>query len=129
MTLEELVSYAKRYGFVFPGSEIYGGLANAWDLGPLGALLAENIKKAWFKDLTEGDLPEKIALAFLDGDFYESIKDSLKLVERKMVNGGVIVVHDYNNLALPGVSRAVDEWLKGKDFNIEIYQSLAIIGL
>ena len=92
-------------------------------------LKVPTIKKAWFKDLTEGDLPEKIALAFLDGDFYESIKDSLKLVERKMANGGVIVVHDYNNLALPGVSRAVDEWLKGKDSKIEIYQSLAIIGL
>lgn len=49
MTLEELVSYAKRYGFVFAGSEIYGGLANAWDFGPLGALLTDNIKKAWFK--------------------------------------------------------------------------------
>ena len=53
MTLEELVSYAKRYGFVFPGSEIYGGLANAWDLGPLGALLTENIKKAWFKKFVD----------------------------------------------------------------------------
>ena len=53
MTLEELVSYAKRYGFVFPGSEIYGGLANAWDLGPLGSLLSENIKKAWFKKFVD----------------------------------------------------------------------------
>ncbi|MBP5342680.1 glycine--tRNA ligase [bacterium] len=53
MTLEELVSYAKRYGFVFPGSEIYGGLANAWDYGPLGALLTENIKKAWFKKFVD----------------------------------------------------------------------------
>ena len=53
MTLDELVSYAKRYGFVFPGSEIYGGLANAWDLGPLGTLLADNIKKAWFKKFVD----------------------------------------------------------------------------
>ncbi len=49
MTLEELVSYANRYGFVFPGSEIYGGLANSWDYGPLGTLMCENIRKAWFK--------------------------------------------------------------------------------
>lgn len=49
MKLEEIVSYAKRYGFVFPGSEIYGGLANSWDMGPLGALLCDNIKKAWLK--------------------------------------------------------------------------------
>ena len=87
------------------------------------------IKKAWFKDLTKEDLPEKIALAFLDGDFYESVKDSLKLVELKMVDGGVIVIHDYNNPALPGVSQAIDEWLEGKDFKIEIYQSLIIVNL
>lgn len=49
MNIEDLVSYSKRYGFVFQGSEIYGGLANTWDYGPLGTLLNENIKKAWFK--------------------------------------------------------------------------------
>ena len=72
------------------------------------------IKKAWFSDLSVEDLPGKIALVFLDGDFYESIKISLKLVEDKMVKGGVILVHDYGNLALPGVARAVDEWLDGQ---------------
>lgn len=69
------------------------------------------IKKGWFAELTEEDLPSEIAMAFLDGDFYESIRDSLKLVTPKMVASGVIIVHDYNNLALPGVKRAVDEWV------------------
>ena len=87
------------------------------------------IKKAWFRDLGAEDLPEKIALAFLDGDFYESIRDSLRLVDTRMTKGGVIVVHDYNNLALPGVNRAVNEWLKGKNLKIEKYQSLMIISL
>ncbi len=73
------------------------------------------IKKAWFADLTETDLPEKIAFAFLDGDFYDSVKDSLKLIIPKMVLGGVIIVHDYNNPALPGVRKAVDEWGGTKD--------------
>ena len=68
------------------------------------------IKKAWFSELSAGDLPEKIAFAFLDGDFYESIKCSLELVGPRMVVGGVMVVHDYKNLALPGVKKAVDEW-------------------
>lgn len=67
------------------------------------------IKKAWFKDLTTDDLPSEIAFAFLDGDFYESIRDSLELVVPKMNDKGVIVVHDYTNPALPGVKRAVDE--------------------
>jgi glycyl-tRNA synthetase len=49
ITMEELVNYAKNYGFVFQGSEIYGGLANTWDYGPLGVLLKKNIKDAWWK--------------------------------------------------------------------------------
>lgn len=87
------------------------------------------IKKAWFNELTEVDLPEKIAFAFLDGDLYESIKDSLKLVENKMSDGGVIIVHDYNNLALPGVAKAVDEWLRGKNMKIERNGGLVVIYL
>ena len=49
VTMEQLVSLAKRRGFVFPGSEVYGGLANTWDYGPLGAELKNNIKRAWWK--------------------------------------------------------------------------------
>ena len=78
------------------------------------------IKKAWFKDLKPEDLPEKIAFSFLDGDFYESIKDSLRLVAPKMASGGVLVVHDYSNPALPGVSKAVDEFVAGKKFDFKI---------
>ena len=49
LTMEKLVNYSKQYGFIFQGSEIYGGLANSWDYGPLGRELKENIKKVWFK--------------------------------------------------------------------------------
>ena len=73
------------------------------------------IKKGWFADLRDEDLPDKIAFAFLDGDFYESIRDSLRLVGPRMSKGGVIVVHDYTNPALPGVKKAVDEMLVGDD--------------
>ena len=78
------------------------------------------IKKAWFSDLTFKDMPEEISFSFLDGDFYESIKDSLKLVAPRMNDGGVMVVHDYTNLALPGVKRAVDEWMQGKSHQFEV---------
>ena len=47
--MEELVNYCKQYGYIFQGSEIYGGLANTWDYGPLGARLKNNIKDAWRK--------------------------------------------------------------------------------
>src|SRR5580704_14743550 len=46
--MEKIVSLAKRRGFVFPGSEIYGGLANSWDYGPLGVELKNNIKQLWW---------------------------------------------------------------------------------
>lgn len=49
MTMEKIVNYCKQYGFVFQGSEIYGGLANSWDYGPLGKEIKENIKRAWWK--------------------------------------------------------------------------------
>ena len=76
------------------------------------------IKKAWFRDLTDEDVPEKIAFAFLDGDFYESIRDSLKLVVPRMSEGGVLIVHDYTNPALPGVRKAVDEWGGAKNIKL-----------
>lgn len=48
-SLDPIVSLAKRRGFIFPGSEIYGGLANSWDYGPLGVELKNNIKQLWWK--------------------------------------------------------------------------------
>ena len=72
------------------------------------------IKKAWFADLKPEDLPEKISFAFLDGDFYQSIKDSFKAIEGQVEKEGIIVVHDYNNPELPGVTKAVDEALGGR---------------
>ena len=49
VTLDQIVSLSKRRGFVFPGSEIYGGLANTWDYGPIGVELKRNVKEAWWK--------------------------------------------------------------------------------
>jgi glycyl-tRNA synthetase len=51
--MEKLTSLCKRRGFVFPGSEIYGGLANSWDYGPLGVELKNNIKKLWWKKFVQ----------------------------------------------------------------------------
>ncbi len=67
--------------------------------------------KGWFKDLTDAEVPEKIAFAFLDGDFYESIRDSLKLVLLRMQAGGTIIIDDYAREALPGAAKATHELL------------------
>lgn len=86
------------------------------------------IKKAWFSELIGDDLPEKISFAFLDGDYYESIKTSLKLIEPKLSPDAVIIVHDYGNQALPGAAKAVDEWLAARPhYKKRIERSLAII--
>jgi len=87
------------------------------------------IKKGFFENLDpEKDFPEKISFAFLDGDLYNSIKTSLKLVAPKLAEGGTIIVHDYNNPKLPGSAKAVDEFLKKKpEFKLRIFETLAIL--
>ena len=52
-TMEKIVTLCKGRGYVFPGSEIYGGLANTWDYGPLGVELKNNVKKAWWKKFVQ----------------------------------------------------------------------------
>lgn len=111
----------------FKGGELYVTKREVKERFLRAGLKLPVIKKAWFNELTDEDLPEKIAFAFLDGDFYESIRDSLKLIDGKMVEGGIIVVHDYMNLALPGVKKAVDEWLIDKQVKQNTFQSMIII--
>ncbi len=53
INMDTIVNYAKGYGFIFQGSEIYNGLANTWDYGPLGRELKENIRKCWFKKFVQ----------------------------------------------------------------------------
>ena len=52
-TMEKIVSLCKTRGFVYPGSEIYGGLSNAWDYGPLGVEFKNNVKRAWWKKFVQ----------------------------------------------------------------------------
>jgi len=51
--MNDIVNLAKNRGFVYAGSEIYGGLANAWDYGPYGAMMKENIKNLWIKEFVQ----------------------------------------------------------------------------
>ena len=56
ITMEELVNYCKQYGYIFQGREIYGGLSNTWDYGPLGRELKNNIKNAWWKKFIQENI-------------------------------------------------------------------------
>jgi O-methyltransferase len=66
--------------------------------------------KKWFNELTDQDLPGQICFAFLDGDFYDSIRESLELVWPRMHAGGMVLIDDYNRETLPGVARAVADF-------------------
>ena len=87
------------------------------------------IHKGWFSDLSDEDVPESIAFAFLDGDYYESVRVPLELIEHKLTPGATIIVDDYANEALPGAARVVDEWRTRtkRQTTLRVECSLAII--
>lgn len=85
------------------------------------------VKKAFFETLSSADVPDNISFALLDGDLYSSIKTSLRLVAPKMIKNSVVIVHDYTNPVLPGVARAVDEYLKNHPHQMRVIQGLAIL--
>ncbi|HBT65078.1 MAG TPA: glycine--tRNA ligase [Ruminococcaceae bacterium] len=60
-TMEKIVALCKGRGFVYPGSDIYGGLANTWDYGPLGVELKNNVKRAWWKKFVQ-ECPYNVGL-------------------------------------------------------------------
>lgn len=71
--LETIVSLCKRRGFVYPGSEIYGGLAGTYDYGPLGVLLRENLKQAWRRSIKErSNIVELDSAIFMDPRVWEA---------------------------------------------------------
>ncbi len=87
------------------------------------------IHKGWFDELTQTDVPSLISFAFLDGDYYQSILDPLKLIWPVLSKGAVIVVDDYQNEQLPGVQKALDTWALHHTFKLKTEASLAIINV
>ena len=85
------------------------------------------INKGWFNEISNEQVPQSICFAYLDGDYYLSVLDPLKLIWNKLSPGAIILVDDYANEALPGASKAVDYWLKTHPAKLKIEHSLAII--
>lgn len=90
-------------------------------------LAVPTIHKGWFSELTVNDLPNTIVFAFLDGDYYESVRDSLLLITPKLQPGAVVIIDDYMNEALPGAARAADHWAHKHDKQIRVQSSLGIV--
>lgn len=80
------------------------------------------IREGWFKDQ---EYPEKIAFAFLDGDIYPSIWDSLEKVYPRLSSGGTIAIHDYGWENTPGVEQACQDFLKDKPERITVTEGYA----
>ena len=86
--------------------------------------------KGWFNELQEKDIPKRIAFAFLDGDFYDSIYTSLGLVWPHLATDARILVHDFNRETLPGVERAVSDFCRAHHLqpklNIEAHIGIVV---
>lgn len=78
------------------------------------------IHKNWFKDIPASALPDKICFAFLDGDFYTSIYDSLDKIFDRVTDDGYICFHDFDRPDLPGVRAAAEAFLKFKGYQPNI---------
>ena len=116
-------------GDAFAKGELYVSKREVVEKFKRAGLRLPIIRKGFFEELnSDVDLPSEICFAFLDCDLYGSIKTSLKLVAPRISENGVIIVHDYNNPELPGVARAVDEWLLNhKNKRLTVRETLAII--
>jgi O-methyltransferase len=86
------------------------------------------IHKGWFSDITDNAVPQQLAFAFLDGDFYSSILTSLKLVWPRMAASGAVLIDDYGRIDLPGVERAVRDYTQGKQLpKVRVEHNIAIL--
>lgn len=121
--MEKIVSLCKRRGFVFPGSEIYGGLANSWDYGPLGVELKNNIKQLWWKRFVQerGDMVGVDAALIMNPKVWEASGHvatfSDPLVECKKCHSRFR--EDHIDLAQPCISCGSKEgFSEPKQFNL-----------
>jgi O-methyltransferase len=87
------------------------------------------IHKNWFNQLTQNDIPTPIAFAFLDGDFYESILDSLNLIWPNLSKHACIVVDDYRRPELPGTDKALAKFFQNNSHRIRSDHQKAVINL
>ena len=124
ITMEKFVNYLKGLGYVYQGSEIYGGLANAWDYGPLGVELKKNIKDMWWKKFVQNNPynvgldaailmnPETWVASGHVGGFSDPLVDCKKCGSRHRADK---LIEDFTNGAETG-----DGWDNDKLFNFVV---------
>jgi O-methyltransferase len=114
-------------GWQFKGGELQASKTQFIKHFRQAGLPLPKIHAGWFEQLTTSDVPNDIIFAFLDGDFYSSIKSSLNVITPQLAKNAVIIIDDYTNEALPGARRAADEWAITHGLTIIPEKSLGII--
>ncbi|MBR0398890.1 MAG: glycine--tRNA ligase [Eubacterium sp.] len=119
-TMDKIIALAKSRGFIFPGSEIYGGLANTWDYGPLGVELKNNVKKAWWLKFVQSNPynvgvdcailmnPQTWVASGHLGSFSDPLMDCKECHERFRADNMIEDFCNENNVEIPGGT--VDGW-------------------
>ena len=136
MKLEDIVSLCKRRGFIFPGSDIYGGMAGTWDFGPLGVMLKKNIMDAWWQYWVDGrdDIYGVDAAILMNPKTWEASGHTTTfsdpLVECKECHGRFradklgsdipenITTEDFHNLKVKCPTCGKSNWSEIKKFNM-----------
>ncbi|EGO64696.1 glycine--tRNA ligase [Acetonema longum] len=129
VTMDKIVSLAKHRGFIFPGSDIYGGLANTWDYGPLGVELKNNVKRAWWRKFVQESPynvgcdtailmnPKTWVASGHVGNFNDPLLDCKqckarhradKLIENELAAKGI--ERDINGLKFDALKQLIDEY-------------------
>lgn len=114
-------------GMQFKAGELYATKKDFTLQFKKAGLRVPVIHKSWFSDLLPADVPTAITFAYLDGDYYDSVMDSLRVIWPKLAPGAIVVIDDYANEALPGAAKAVDEWVRLHRASMRVQSSLAIL--
>ena len=112
-TMDKIVALAKARGFVYPGSEIYGGLANTWDYGNLGVELKNNVKRAWWKKFILMNPQTWVASGHLAG-FADPLMDCKECHERFRADK---LIEDYAEEHGIDLGGSVDGWSQDQMMN------------
>jgi O-methyltransferase len=114
-------------GIDFSAGKLYVSKADFVKVFKAASLQLPIVHKGWFSDLVPKDVPKQLAFAFLDGDFYRSILDSLKLTWPVLDENGVLLIDDFGRETLPGVERAVRDYFGGTLPKMRVEHNIAII--
>ena len=118
-SMDKIVALCKNRGFIFAGSEIYGGLANSWDYGPLGALMKQNVKNAWWKKFVQ-ESPTNVGL-----DAGILMNPRVWEASGHVVNFNDPLIDCKSCKRRHRADKLIEEWAKetGTDVNVEAMQN------